>query len=79
VCLVDLTAGSRAEAVKPAPWLLNDTQKVGVWLPSADHYTLARRLAAIGVVAFHCGTTARTLLSAFQRREQVGEDFDRMP
>ena len=39
---------------------------------------LARLLAAIGVVAFHYSTTARTLLRACQCREQLGDDFDQM-
>jgi hypothetical protein len=39
---------------------------------------LARLLVATGVVAFHYSTTARTLFRACQRREQLGEDFDRM-
>jgi hypothetical protein len=39
---------------------------------------LARLLVATGVLAFHYSTTARTLFRACQRREQVGEDFDRM-
>lgn len=39
---------------------------------------LARRLVAISVLSFHYGTTSRTLIRASQRREQLGDDFDRM-
>jgi hypothetical protein len=38
----------------------------------------ARRLAATGVAGFHYSTTARTLFSACQRRDQLAGDFDRM-
>lgn len=39
---------------------------------------LARCLVAGGVLSFHYTTTSRTLVRASQRREQLGEDFDRM-
>ncbi|MEH2549987.1 hypothetical protein V1283_006632 [Bradyrhizobium sp. AZCC 2262] len=39
---------------------------------------LARRLVAACVLSFHYSTTSRTLIRASQRREQLGEDFDRM-
>ena len=39
---------------------------------------LARRLVAASVLSFHYSTTSRTLIRASQRREQLGEDFDRM-
>jgi hypothetical protein len=39
---------------------------------------LARRLAATSVLSFHYSTTGRTLIRASQRREELGEDFDRM-
>ncbi|UWU76212.1 hypothetical protein N2603_41100 [Bradyrhizobium huanghuaihaiense] len=39
---------------------------------------LARRLVAASVLSFHYSTTRRTLIRASQRREQLGEDFDRM-
>ena len=39
---------------------------------------LARRLVAAGVMSFHYSTTALTLARACQRREQLGDDFDRM-
>jgi hypothetical protein len=39
---------------------------------------LGRRLSATGVIGFHYGTTARTMLSACSHREQLGDDFDRM-
>ena len=39
---------------------------------------LARRLVAIGVTGFQYSTTARTMLTACQRRDRLGEDFDRM-
>jgi hypothetical protein len=53
--------------------------EAGVVLLAGDpEDALARRLAAIGVTGFHHDTTARTLLSAAQQRDQLGEDFDRM-
>jgi hypothetical protein len=39
---------------------------------------LARTLVAAGVLSFHYSTTGRTLRAAFQCREQLGDDFDRM-
>ena len=39
---------------------------------------LGRRLVAVSVLSFHYSTTRRTLIRASQRREQLGEDFDRM-
>ncbi len=39
---------------------------------------LARRLVAASVLPFHYSATSRTLIRASQRREQLGEDFDRM-
>ena len=39
---------------------------------------LARRLLAVSVLSFHYSTTSRTLIRASQRRQQLGEDFDRM-
>jgi hypothetical protein len=39
---------------------------------------LARRLVAACVLSFHYSTTSRTLIRASQRRQQLGDDFDRM-
>ena len=39
---------------------------------------LARRIVAASVLSFHYSTTSRTLIRASQRREQLGEEFDRM-
>ena len=39
---------------------------------------LARQLVALGVASFHYSTTALTMLRASQRREVLGDDFDRM-
>ena len=53
--------------------------EVGVALLAIDRGdALARRLVAIGVTGFHYTTTARTMLTACRRRDQLGEDFDRM-
>ncbi|WP_315837572.1 ATP-binding protein [Bradyrhizobium prioriisuperbiae] len=53
--------------------------EVGVALLALDRNDLlARRLVALSVVSFHHSTTSRTLISAFQRRQQLDKDFDRM-
>jgi hypothetical protein len=39
---------------------------------------LARNIVAASVLSFHYSTTSRTLIRASQRRQQLGEDFDRM-
>ena len=53
--------------------------EAGVALLARDRNDLlARRLVATSVLSFHYSTTSRTLIRASQRREQLGEDFDRM-
>ena len=53
--------------------------EAGVALLAQDRSDpLARRLVAASVLSFHYSTTSRTLIRASQRREQLGEDFDRM-
>ena len=53
--------------------------EAGVALLARDRNDpLARRLVAAGVLSFHYSTTSRTLVRAFQCRERLGEDFDRM-
>jgi hypothetical protein len=53
--------------------------EAGVALLARDcNDPMARRLVAAGVLSFHYNTTSRTLIRASQRREQFGEDFDRM-
>lgn len=53
--------------------------EAGVALLARDcNDPLARRLVATAVLSFHYNTTSRTLIRASQRREQFGEDFDRM-
>jgi hypothetical protein len=53
--------------------------EAGVALLARDRNDpLARRLVAIGVLSFHYSTTSRTLIRASQRRDQLGDDFDRM-
>ena len=53
--------------------------EAGVALLAHDRNDLlARRLVAVSVLSFHYSTTSRTLIRASQRREQLGEDFDRM-
>ena len=55
------------------------TGEVGVALLARDgNDSLGRRLVAVGVLSFHYSTTSRTLIRAFQSREQLGEDLDRM-
>ncbi|OYV50661.1 MAG: hypothetical protein B7X10_01185, partial [Burkholderiales bacterium 21-58-4] len=38
----------------------------------------ARELVAIGVAAYHYGTTAKTMRLAYELRQQLGNDFERM-
>jgi hypothetical protein len=53
--------------------------EAGVVLLAHDRNDLlARRVVAASVLSFHYSTTSRTLVRASQRREQLGEDFDRM-
>ena len=53
--------------------------EAGIALLACDRNdVLARRLLAVSVVSFHYSTTSRTLIRASQRREQLGEDWDRM-
>ena len=53
--------------------------EAGVVLLAHDRNDLlARRLVAASVLSFHYSTTSRTLIRASQRREQLGDDFDRM-
>ncbi|XIA64212.1 hypothetical protein ACFIOY_35795 [Bradyrhizobium sp. TZ2] len=53
--------------------------EAGVALLAHDRNdSLARCLVAVSTLSFHYSTTSRTLTRASQRREQLGEDFDRM-
>jgi hypothetical protein len=53
--------------------------EAGVFLLSRNRGDrLARQLVALGVTSFHYSTTALTLLRASQRREVLGDDFDRL-
>ncbi|MBP1093709.1 P-loop NTPase family protein [Bradyrhizobium diazoefficiens] len=53
--------------------------EAGVALLAQDRNDLlARRLVAASLLSFHYSTTSRTLFRASQRRDQLGEDFDRM-
>ena len=53
--------------------------EAGVALLARDRNDpLGRRLVATGILSFHYSTTSRTMIRASQRREQFGEDFDRM-
>jgi hypothetical protein len=54
--------------------------EAGVALLARDRNDLlARRLVATGVLSFHYSTVSRTLIGACQCRQQLGDDFDRMP
>ena len=53
--------------------------EAGVALLARDRSDpLARRLVAASVLSLHYSTTSRTLIRASQRREQLGEEFDRI-